>query len=419
MTSPPSIPARQIAYVAARLPSLSETFVYRELLALRSLGIDVLPVSVYSPSMASGDAELDRLASESLVAYSVPGFRAAMSELVRSPIRSLRTLFAAFGDAVTTRDGSIRSRLRIPVQALASLGVAARLRSQAVGHVHAHMANTPASIAMYAARHLGVPFSFTGHANDLFVHRVLLPEKLERCSFVACISHWHREFYRRWSSVEDRRSPTIRCGVDTNSVAPRPTLDAPSGPLRILSVGRLVPKKGMDTLIRAVAELDGSASVQCAIVGDGPEKERLGNLAASLETNSRITFLGPRPHEDVLKLVHECDVFVLACRRDAVSGDQDGIPVSLMEAMAAQRCVVTTSLTPVDELVIADRTGICVPPDDHAALAAALRRLAQDAGLRDSLGLAGRLHVQHEFDRLVNAARLAEHFALQHRRAPR
>ncbi len=399
-----------VAYIAARLPSLSETFVYRELLAVRALGIDVTPVSVFAPDSNTPDDALRRLADEGLVVYTGSGWRAAVLEALRSPIRAAGTLLASLRDAITTSDAPIRTRVKIPGQALAALGLAARLRAHAVDHLHAHMANTPATIAMYTARHLGIGFSFTGHANDLFVHRSLLPQKIARADFVACISRWHRAFYQRWGAIDDARSPVIRCGVDPPPSTDSANTPRPGAPLRVLCVARLVPKKGIDTLIRAVAALGADTPVECTVIGDGPQRDRLATLIDSLGVTGRVRLLGARPHPEVLDLVRACDTFVLACRRDPGTGDQDGIPVSLMEAMAASRCVVTTNLPPLDELVVADRTGLCVAPDDPGALAAALHTLAHDPALRTRLAHAGRAHVLAEFDRTVNARRLAERF---------
>jgi len=400
-----------IAYIGARLPTLSETFVSNELLAVRAAGLKVLPASVFPPRAEGMDRHLHALASEAIVVYSATGFRNAAAEFLVRPLRSLRTLGTAVRDGIVSRDATLRARSRLPVQVVAALGLARRLRSAGVGHIHAHMANTPTTIAMYAAAQLGVGFSFTGHANDLFVHRAFLPEKLRRAAFVACISRWHRGFYRRFADVPEDRLPVIRCGVDTESLGST-VQDVPPrvGPVRILSVGRLVAKKGMDTLIRAIAELGPAMPVHCEIIGDGPQRAELSSLAAALGVGDCVELLGARPNVEVLERVRACDAFVLACRRDTVTGDQDGIPVSLMEAMAAGRCVVTSSLPPITELVIDGQTGICVPEGDANALAAALRRVAAESGLRESLGRSAREHVAREFDRKINTERLAGHF---------
>jgi len=368
-------------------------------------------VSVFTPRIEGMGEDLRALASEALVVYSESTWRDAMTEIVQRPVRSLRTLGLAVRDALQSHDATPRSRAKLPAQALAALGLARRLRREGIGHIHAHMANTPTTIAMYAAAQLGIGFSFTGHANDLFVHRAFLPEKLRRALFVSCISRWHREYYRRIVELPDARMPIIRCGVRTDRQDDAPNAGArPDSPIRILSVGRLVPKKGMGTLIRAIAALGAATPVRCEIIGDGPQRDELSSCIGELGLGDRVKLLGARPNSEVLDRVEACDVFVLACQRDPESGDQDGIPVSLMEAMAAGRCVITSALPPITELVLDGETGICVPENDAGALAAALRRAIIDTQLRQKLGRAGRAHVTSEFDRGINAERLAAHF---------
>lgn len=402
-----------IAYIGATLPTLSETFVSNELIAVRATGMQVVPVSVFPPRLDGLDEELRVLASAALIVYSAPSWRSAATEILVRPVRSLRTLGMAFCDVLTSRDATTRARFKLPAQAMASLGLARKLRSAGVGHIHAHMANTPTTLAMYAAAQLDIGFSFTGHANDLFVHRTLLPEKLTRAAFVACISRWHREFYRRFADLPDSRLPVIRCGVDVAQLAPDASATADrqvQASLRILSVGRLVPKKGMDVLIRAIGQLENASGVECAIIGDGPMRDELERLIKAEGLESRVQLLGALPNEEVLKRVRTCDVFVLACRRDAATGDQDGIPVSLMEAMAVGKCVITSNLDPITELVVNRQTGLCVPERDASALARAITHLATDSRHRSDLADAGQQHVRHEFDRRANAQLLASLF---------
>ncbi len=395
----------RVAYIGATLPTLSETFVSNELLAVRAAGLPVTAVSVFRPDADGLEDNLRELAAGAMVVYSARTWLDAIAELVKRPGTGLRTLGIAAWDMLCSRDAATRSRLRVPGQALAAIGLCRRLRAAGVTHLHAHMANTPATIAMYAAIHLGVGFSFTGHANDLFVHRTFLPEKLRRARFAACISRWHRALYQRLAELSDERLPVIRCGVDTSNAADTGDVQ-PSEGLRLLSVGRLVPKKGMDVLVRAVAEIDPAVKLRCEIIGDGPQRGDLARLIQELGVENRVHLLGALPNAAVLDRVRRCDVFVLACRRDSVSGDQDGIPVSLMEAMAASRCVVTTALTPIDELVIDGETGVSVPANDPSSLAEAITRLASDPDLRRRLAMGGRRHVVREFDRVANAQRL-------------
>ena len=147
-------------------------------------------------------------------------------------------------------------RVKGPAQALVGLSLARRLRGRDVRHIQCHFAHAATTIGMYTAAQLGVPFSFTGHANDLFQRRCLLRRKLQRARYVGCISQWHRELYKETEPDRTGKYRLIRCGVDVASWVPvAPADGASEKPLRIVTVGRLVEKKGIDTLIEAVGRL--------------------------------------------------------------------------------------------------------------------------------------------------------------------
>jgi glycosyltransferase involved in cell wall biosynthesis len=269
------------------------------------------------------------------------------------------------------------------------------------------MANAPSMVALYLARALGVPFSFTGHAADLFVQRAALRFKLQQASFVACISHWHRSFYQGIATLDDRRLPLVRCSVALSTTSQLERRD-------LVTVARLIPKKGIDLLIRAFAGVDALSDWTLHILGGGDDRARLEAIAAELQVADRVHFGGARPHADCLAAIATAGIFALPCRT-AANGDQDGIPVVLMEAMAASRAVIAGDLPAIRELIGAGEhgsesggeTGLLVPPDNESALAAALARLVGDPGLRAQMGAAARVKIAEEFSDQVNWQRLA------------
>jgi colanic acid/amylovoran biosynthesis glycosyltransferase len=392
-----------ILYVGAVLPKCSETFVFRELLALRETGLRVSAATLRPPEYDLGDPRLDALADEAVPVYGAGPARLvgdALRALCQSPGRALAALAMAARD--TAIGGSYwRERVKVPAQVVAGLALAARVRRRAVTHLHAHMAHAPASVAMYAARALGVPFSFTGHAADLFRDRALLAEKLRRAAFVACISLWHRRWYQEQCPRPDTDYPLVRCGVDPTAYTPA-SPQPPGTPLRLIAIGRLVPKKGFDILLRALPAL-ADLNLHLRLVGEGPEAARLAALVRELALESRVHLAGRANPGDVPALLQQADLFVLPCRTDA-GGDRDGIPVVLMEAMAARVGVISGDLPTLRELVEHDVTGLLVPPDDPDALAAAIRRLAGDPALRHRLQLAAHTRIEKEFSLRANAA---------------
>lgn len=399
-----------ILYLAGCLPTRSETFVYREVFALRELGVRVRTASVHAPARALDDGPLEALAAETLAIYprGVAGILAdAAAELAARPARTAGTIARAVRDAITADDARGFRRAKVLWQALAALSLARRVRPDRIAHVHAHMAHVPATIAMYAARQLGIGFSFTGHANDLFPNRSLLHPKLARAAWVHCISRWHRDFYRSIVPRPDEDYPVVRCGVDTRLHTPPPPSDRPE--LAVLAVGRLVEKKGFDVLIEAAGDLAraGGPPVRVRIAGGGEEEARLRRLVDSLPPGASVELLGDTPNDRVMELMGEADLFVIPCRV-AASGDRDGIPVVLMEAMARGRCVVSGDLETIRELVRDGETGVMVPPGDRRALARTLDALARDRDRVETLGRAGRRWVEEEFDLTANAERIID-----------
>lgn len=397
-----------LLYLSAQLPKRSETFVYRELLGLRAAGVTVLAATLHPPERNLGEARLEALAGEAIPVYGAGGWRLLrdfMLEKVAHPWRGTDVMLTAWRDAFTADDlTSIKARLKIIGQAMAGLALARRLRGRGITHIHAHFAHAPATVAMYAARQLGLPFSFTGHAVDLFRDRALLKVKLQRACFVNCISEWHRTFYQDLVPRPDADYPVIRCGVDLAEFAPVDR--APGHPPVLLGVGRLVAKKGFDVLLEAAARLRAHGQAfTIRIAGDGPERERLTAQCTRLGLGDCIHFLGACPNPLVRKLLQEADVFVLPCQIDR-EGDRDGIPVVLMEAMAAGVPVVSGDLPALRELVIPGRTGELVPPGDVEALAERLAILLQDPDLRAERAKAGRQWVAEEFALDVNIHRI-------------
>jgi len=400
----------RILYLSSILPKRSETFVYKEVLGLQALGLDVGVASLYPPEQNLGEEELDLMAASAVTVYA-DGFacllRDALAFFVRHPLRAISVMAVSKWDAFFAKDLKLKDRPKVVFQGIAALALARRVGESRYTHLHVHMAHSAATVGMYAARALGIRFSFTGHAADLFRERCLLEQKLRRAAFVACISEWHREWYRTIIDRPDSDYPVIRCGVDVPEVA---FPAGPGNPLRIVGLGRLVSKKGFDVLIHACRMLaDDGIPLTCVIAGDGPELEKLKALAVGLP----VEFPGAMANRDVPSLLAEADVFVLPCRISE-DGDRDGIPVVLMEAMAHGICAVSGDLPTIRELISDEKTGCLVPPGDAHALSARLRRLALDPAHRTALALAGRTRVEEEFSSAENLGRISAAFTAHH-----
>lgn len=399
---------RPLLYIGAYLPRLSETFVYREVLAFKKNGYPVYTASLHQPdAFDDTNQPLKELAENTVVLYAgwPKLFKDAAAEGIAHPFRTIRTLLLSAKDAVLEQDLTLKNRLVLPGQALAALALARRVRTLNLAHIHSHMAHAPTTIAMYTACQLGIPFSFTGHAADLFRDRALLKCKLHRAAFTACISEWHRAFYQSIAAQPEATYPLVRCGVDLTEFAPEADNSENTPPV-LLAAGRLVPKKGFDVLLHALKKIqaDGHA-VQCQLVGDGTEMTKLKTLCAALKLEKAVQFLGAQPNHEINRLMKKADLFVLPCRV-AESGDRDGIPVVLMEAMASEVCVVSGDLPTIRELVKDRQTGFLVQPGDADALASRLEELLKDTILRETISKEGRRWTAEEFSLQKNVQRL-------------
>lgn len=400
-----------VVYLAAQFPKLSETFVYREVLALRQRGLKVPVAAVRVSTDAMGNPDLDALKSETIPVYGAGAaslLKDIVLEVISHPWQSAGTVARGKLDAFSAKDaGGLSNRLKIVLQAIASLALARRLRPLKPDLLHAHMAHVPATFAMYTARQLDIPFSFTGHAADLFRDRSLLGAKLHRSAFVHCISHWHQDFYQSLHPRPATEYPLVRCGVDR---AEFPEPHPGDATIRLLAVGRLVPKKGFDLLLDALAAPEMLAlSWKLTLVGDGPERAPLEQMAATHPGRDRISLLGSQANESVRHLMSETDIFVLPCRVDS-QGDRDGIPVVLMEAMAAGATVISGDIPSIRELIQSGKNGLMVPPGDVGELTKALILLCTSPDSRASFIVAGRKTVDHEFSLKVNVDRILNNF---------
>ncbi|MFI5331180.1 MAG: glycosyltransferase [Desulfobaccales bacterium] len=398
-----------IAYLGRILPVLSETFVVREIAALRSLGARIKPFSLYPPEARVAHPEAPELAREVTVLYRPVNplfWLAHLFFLCRYPRRYWHCL--------------VRYALRAPEpwrnrrRCLAFLAMAPytawRLRRAGIQHLHAHFANAPASLALPAAYLAGISFSFTVHAYDLFIDQLLLPAKLEAAAFVASISRFNLGFLQQKFPTAAARAQLelVRNGIDPERFRPAP--HAAGTPPLVLAVGRLVETKGFHLLIEACARLrQEGKDCRCLIVGEGPEEERLQKLVVDLGLADRVELPGRLQPEALLPLFRSADLLAMpSCVRQH---DQDGIPTVLIEALAMEIPVVATRVSGIPELVRDGDTGLLVEPDDPAALAAALARLLADPGLGRRLAAAGRKLVAAEFNSQRSAARLLQLFA--------
>ncbi len=387
----------RIAYVVSLFPKISETFILREILEVRALGHDVTILSLKKPAEPFAHAEVGPLLGHTL--YPPPALRVASAVLfylVRRPIALLRVT----GRIALAHPGHPVMLAKSLALVPAALAFARHLRAARVEHIHAHWATYPATAAWIISRLEGLTYSVTGHAHDLFLPNPMLERKIRDAAFFATISEFNRALLiQRFGPEVLEKIRLVRCGLPLadfpfDDPAPRPRSDLPL----VVSVGRLVDYKGFHVLIRALARLkQRGRPMHCLIVGEGPERAALDRLVARLGLGEEVSFAGGLRQDEVRAAISRADLFVLACV-EGHDGQQDGIPIVLMEAMALGVPVVSTRLSGIPELVVDNRTGILVAPGDEEHLADGMERLLTDEPLARRLRDEARRMVEKEFD---------------------
>jgi glycosyltransferase involved in cell wall biosynthesis len=392
-----------IGYLLKRFPRLSETFILHEMLALERRGVDLHVYSILDPEEQLVHADVERLQTK--VEYLPSGSRAAL-RLVRAHVH---VLGAAPGRYLRALLSAVARRRRTALKHFVRAGwLADRLVRARVGHLHAHFAHGPTSIAHFAAMMTGLPFSFTAHAKDIYTSPPeLLAQKMRAARFVVTCTDYNARHLSTLAQGDAARIHRIYHGIDLCKFCPDEN-EEPAGPraATLLAVGRLVPKKGLEFLVEAVRLLRAEGRrVHLRIVGSGPERAALERRIEAAGLSGAVELLGARPHEELPRLYREATACVLPCVITD-DGDRDGIPNVLVEAMRMGVPVVSTAISGIPELVRDGETGLLVPPRDAAALAQAIERLLDDADLRRRLVANGAARVRTEFDLDRNAERL-------------
>ena len=400
----------RLVYVTSSFPhGPGEAFILPEVLELGRQGHEVWVVPMH-PRGRIVHAEALRLGEwavvQPLLSWEV--LRGALRELFRSPVRALRALALL----LTWKPRHLLKNLSVYPKGLWLAGLARRLGAD---HIHAHWAATTASMAMVASKVSGIRWSFTAHRWDI-VENNLLARKCRHASFARFISQSGLGLACERGVVCGNRARVLHMGirlpgrVATDKAASAMGRDREF--LTVLCAANLIPVKGHTYLIQAIAHLiKEGKKVRLLLAGDGELRPALETQVAHLGLAGWVVFLGHVPHEKLLELYkqNKVDVFVLPSV-DLGGGLHEGIPVSLIEAMAFSVPVIATETGGIPEL-LKDGAGLLVPPRDPEALAEAIARLATDPALRLALGNAGRRRVEQEFAIHVVVRRLAEWFA--------
>ena len=408
----------KVGYVLKRFPRLTETFILNEILELERQGVEVEIYSLLQPRDEPRHALVgqikasvyylsDKATIDRLMAKRLDGLRNFCNDSFASHLQQSDT----FPDLMPGKKPRDAAHLAYKAMTISLLAL-----SHGVQHLHAHFGSDATTAALLAGRMTGLPFSFTAHARDIYHTYVSAAAddrarqlKIDEARFVVTVSNYNRQHLCKIANRPDK-SAIIRLynGVDLERFSQPTYIHRRSN--HVLSVGRLVEKKGIGDLVSACKVLrESGVDFDCSIVGDGPLR---GELEAAIESTGlaeHVHLLGSITQAEVLDLMRSATILVLPCTI-ASSGDRDGLPTVLLEALGCGLPAISTDVAGIPEIISDGRNGLTVAPNNPEELAAAMQKLLADDHLRSRFAKAGRERAARDFDLTTNVARLRSLF---------
>ena len=409
-----------VAYILKRFPRFSETFILNEVLALERQGVKVEIFSLMRPPEETRHSYLKQLKADVTYLPDVRDYRklnlavggihdmTSVVPLYLAQNRDLATLPTLLAGKTEEEAG----HLMVQAAVLALLVGARR-----IDHLHAHFGSNAASVALMAGRIMNFPVSFTAHARDIY-HTYQDPEiddmvracKIRMASFVVTVSDYNRKHMA--GLVEPAGARSIRRlynGIDLNRFDSVVTKQ-PGNCYQFIAVGRLIEKKGFRFLIDACRILrERGAGFRCVIVGDGPDRELLQQQILDNVLQDSVHLVSAQPQEKLIESLGASDTMVLPCVV-ARSGDRDGLPTVLLEAMAMRLPLISTDVAGVPEIIQQEVTGYVVPPGNAGLLAASMLLNIKYPEKAREMGLAGRERANSLFNLQTNTRKLHSWF---------
>jgi glycosyltransferase involved in cell wall biosynthesis len=405
----------KIAYVLKWFPKLSETFILNEIVELTSLGhkIVIIAEEPFDKDIVSDEIEEYKLMDN--VRYQ----KDTLSYLRELPFTSqtqavktiLRRLFNPSSDkTIQAKNMKIRSAINKNVILKYKLTILAdQLKEDGVDVIHAHFA-TRAPKALKLSEYSGIPFTFTAHAHDIFAKGALSESvitAMNRAAGIMVISNYNKQFLiKNIPQIKKDKINIVHCGIKLEKFKPEKGKSDKKKVPKILSVARLEEKKGFKYLIDAFNILNKKKlNFQATIVGGGTLKQMLLEMVNKYNLAKKVEFTGSLDDSTLMHLFKTSDIFALPCVVTS-DGDRDGIPVSLMEAMALKMPVVSTTVSGVPELIEHEKNGLLVHEKDEVALAGALERMINNPKLIERYGTKSRMKIEKEFNIKYTVQRL-------------
>lgn len=390
-----------VAYLTNEFPVVVEPYVVEEVWELRQEHVQVIPTSVRRPREVA--REFQAIAGETL--YLQPLSLVTLARAAWLCLCHRHDVLDLVSQAMSDQVEPFHRRIRAVVHTWLGACYAALVRDRAE-HIHVHHGYFAAWMAMTAARLLGISYSMTLHGSDLLLHHAFLGLKLKNCKFCLTVSEFNRRhILANYPGVVPGKIRVQRVGVPTflgNSGSGKPV--KPNSPLLLLSVGRLHAVKDHTFLLRACQRLKSQGfHFACLVAGEGPERKNLEKLIDVLGLRYQVTLLGHVPRANLENYYAVCDLVVL-------TSQSEGIPLTLMEAMAHGRPVLAPAITGIPELVVDGVTGFLYRPGLIEDFVAKVQAIGEARARLTAVRNRARQHVLEHFDQAKNLAEFAKIF---------
>jgi colanic acid/amylovoran biosynthesis glycosyltransferase len=387
------------AYVLLWFPKPSETFVFREVMNLRKMG---LPLKVYTlyGELTSGMSDEMRSVSRDVERLGIPFLRHLGPDFLFWWRRDRDRVSKLMKSFVLRRWSGLEKTGENLWAFMAGFRLARRFEEEGIEHIHAPWASGPATAAWISSRLTGIPFSFTARAWDIYPADAVLPDKIRDAAFVRSETATNIPYLGGFVGGD-----TSKIHLTYNGVPLQAHREAPvpmKAPFKLLALGRFVGKKGYDYLLQACRILvDSGVDFHLTLAGDGPRSMQLKHLANKLGVSDKVSFPGFVNYDAVSDLISSSDLLVMPSVVHS-SGDRDGIPTVIMEALMHRVPVIATDVSGIAEVIEDAATGLLIPEKNPAAIAAAVRKMTQDREFALATAERGREKVRKQFDPDLN-----------------
>jgi glycosyltransferase involved in cell wall biosynthesis len=416
---------KQIGYILRSYPRLSQTFVLNEILALEQIGVSIQIFALSDPREQIVQPQVNRVQAPVRYLDEVARPR-PLRNMLKENVEVARRYFKGYtrslvyiaANKMIDQGYTASNRWQIFLQAVSFIYLLI-LEEQRTGkrldHLHAHFAHDPTLIAYLVHNITGIPFSFTAHARDLYqVSRKVLVDRIHRAKAVITCCRANLEYLNRIALSQQSKFSLVYHGVSLKEFQPIADAGIGSGskfPL-ILSVGRLVEKKGFQDLLQALLVVKRKGEhFRCEIYGDGPLCQQLREWIKEHGMAGEVMLNGSRTQQELISIYRNATLFILTPFQTE-DGDRDGIPNVLLEAMAVGLPVIATRVAGIPELIDHNQNGLLYQPHDVEGISSGIIELLNSVEKRRQLGCAASKKIREQFD-ITQAAQCLKSLFIQ------